>query len=195
MKTEMIVLFLLAFYFVSANQVVSVERKKVSCRDIQTKGGYFYKIDPCTEGTIIIEQNKYVIGVAKFSSGKEPNIFVIHPGIFMDGRGIVTKYCENTSAEFHGCNKISGARIEYYPTNDTSNNGVPGASSKPNVTHPIANDTLKNVVLSIGMVGVLVAMVFAMEPWKKGKPDNHEGNNIEMEPLQVVVEPDQAAYA
>ncbi|XP_061158673.1 uncharacterized protein LOC133170044 isoform X1 [Syngnathus typhle] len=229
MKTERIVLFLLTICLVSVNQ--DSVQDEVSCRKIQGNEGCYHKFKRCPGGQIDVKQDKTTIGHADFIK----NPASITSDECMNESGIFINYGRNISVVYHNCSGVPEDSTDFYCTHDTSMNGALGTSSKPNVTHPIANDTSKNGALGTSskpnvtnpiandtskdgefgtglshemprmktvwnrvrgpLVVVVVALVLVLCVKGRREPDNHEGNNIEMEPLQDVVEPDQAASA
>ncbi|XP_049601584.1 uncharacterized protein [Syngnathus scovelli] len=224
MTKTMIVLFFLSICFVGINKgapgassrpnvthpIVNDTSKndsvqdKASCREIQGNEGCFLKFDRrCPGGQIVVQivvkKNKTTIGHADYS--KNPPSFDIDKTFArsMNESGIFLNHCINGSIVYHNCNGTPDDSTDFYCTNDTSKNGAPGSSSHVNVTHPIANDTSKNglgVVAAVALViGAVPVALFVRKCVKRRKPDNHEGNDTAMQPLNAVTEANQAAQA
>ncbi|XP_049601575.1 uncharacterized protein [Syngnathus scovelli] len=150
MRPKMIALFLLLFYFANRDSV----QDEVSCREIQGNEGCFLKFDKCSPGgQIIVLQDETTIGHADYS--KNPPSFDIDKTFArsMNESGIFLNHCINGSIVYHNCNGIPE-----YSTDFCCTYGAPGASSQPNVTHPIANDTLKNGII-LGVVAVVAGVI------------------------------------
>ncbi|KAM9784844.1 uncharacterized protein LOC133170047 [Syngnathus typhle] len=166
MKPKRITLFFLLFYFANQDSV----QDEVSCREIKGNEGCFHKFDKrCPGGQIVVKEDKTTIGHADFS--ENPPSFDIYKTFArcINESGIVINYGSNISTEYHNCNGMPEDSTDFYCTHDTSMNGAPGTSSKPNVTHPIANDTSKNVMVGVGVVVVVVVVVLCIRKYMREK--------------------------